>query len=84
MVEIVGDPPGGARVGESGVKGQVDAKKTRGCPVVKDKAPFAGLDEEGLDVIRAMRVFMNSTFYGTDGPGFGDIFADTERDTDTE
>lgn len=47
-------------------------------------SPFTGLDEEGLDVIRAMRVFMNSTFYGTDGPGFGDIFADTERDTDTE
>ena len=44
----------------------------------------AGLDEDGLDIIRAMRVFMNSTFYGTDGPGFGDIFADTERDTDTE
>ena len=47
-------------------------------------SPFAGLDEDGLDIIRAMRVFINSTFYGTDGPGFGDIFADTERDTDTE
>lgn len=47
-------------------------------------SPFAGLDEEGLDIIQAMRVFMNSTFYGTDGPGFRDIFAGTERDTDTK
>ena len=46
-------------------------------------SPFAGLDEEGLDIIQAMRVFMNSTFYGTDGPDFRDIFAGTERDTDT-
>ena len=42
-------------------------------------SPFTGLDEEGLDVIKAMRVFMNSTFYGTEGPGFGDIFAVTKR-----
>lgn len=47
-------------------------------------SPFAGLDEEGLDIIQAMRVFMNSTFYGTDGPDFRDIFAGTERDTDTK
>ena len=40
MVEIVGDPPGSIRVGEGGVKGQVDAKKTRGCPVLKDKPPL--------------------------------------------
>lgn len=42
-------------------------------------SPFTGLDDEGLDVIKAMRVFMNSTFYGTEGPGFGDIFAVTKR-----
>ena len=47
-------------------------------------SPFAGLDEEGLDIRQAMRVFMNSTFYGTDGPDFRDIFAGTERDTDTK
>ena len=47
-------------------------------------SPFAGLDEEGLDIIQAMRVFMNSTFYGSDGPDFRDIFAGTERDTDTK
>lgn len=47
-------------------------------------SPFAGLDEEGLDIIQAMRVFMNSTFYGTDSPDFRDIFAGTERDTDTK
>ena len=47
-------------------------------------SPLAGLDEEGLDIIQAMRVFMNSTFYGTDGPDFRDIFAGTERDTDTK
>lgn len=47
-------------------------------------SPFAGLDEEGLDIIKAMRVFMNSTFYGSDGPDFRDIFAGTERDTDTK
>lgn len=47
-------------------------------------SPFAGLDEEGLDIIQAMRVFMNSTFYGTDGPDFRDIFAGTERDTETK
>ena len=47
-------------------------------------SPFAGLDEEGLDIMQAMRVFMNSTFYGTDGPDFRDIFAGTERDTDTK
>lgn len=47
-------------------------------------SPFTGLDDEGLDIIQAMRVFMNSTFYGMDGPGFRDIFAGTERDTDTK
>ena len=47
-------------------------------------SPFLGLNEEGLDVINAMRTFMNSTFYGEDGPGFEDIFAGTERDMDTE
>ncbi len=47
-------------------------------------SPYVGLDEKGMDIIKAMRVFMNSTFYGTDGPDFRDIFAGTERDTDTK
>ena len=47
-------------------------------------SPYVGLDEKGMDIIQAMRVFMNSTFYGTDGPDFRDIFAGTERDTDTK
>lgn len=47
-------------------------------------SPFLELNEEGLDVINDMRTFMNSTFYGEDGPGFEDIFAGTERDMDTE
>lgn len=47
-------------------------------------SPYVGLDEKGMDIIKAMRVFMNSTFYGSDGPDFRDIFAGTERDTDTK
>lgn len=47
-------------------------------------SPYVGLDEKGMNIIKAMRVFMNSTFYGSDGPDFRDIFAGTERDTDTK
>lgn len=47
-------------------------------------SPYVGPDEKGMDIIKAMRVFMNSTFYGSDGPDFRDIFAGTERDTDTK
>lgn len=47
-------------------------------------SPYVDLDEKGMDIIKAMRVFMNSTFYGSDGPDFRDIFAGTERDMDTK
>lgn len=44
-------------------------------------SPYSSLDNDELDIIRAMRVFMNSTFFGTDGPDFWDIFAVTDKDT---
>ena len=44
-------------------------------------SPFSILENDELDIIRAMRVFMNSTFFGTDGPDFWDIFAAADKDT---
>ena len=44
-------------------------------------SPFSVLPNDELDIIRAMRVFMNSTFYGAEGPDFWDIFAVTDKDT---
>ena len=44
-------------------------------------SPFSVLPNDELDIIRAMRAFMNSTFYGAEGPDFWDIFAVTDKDT---